>query len=337
MPFQTGINMGSGPSSSFMGAVSAMGNQMQKTDTRLSKYLLFRYFDFTVTPGNSYRYRVRLVLRNPNYKRPVEELVDASVAEGELRMTPWSEPTTPSDIPEEQKVFLAKVDKGRPESGVAPAANMDIVQWFADAGTSISVKLEKLQLGQFVGGRAKTEVLRPEMSLKEEEIPVFTGSILADIAMAPLAELDAAEHADLKVDAKRLKQIGTVDKALLVDRFGQLMALDPKVSEDDQKRSLRSVEDEHGAWAHLKSRNDAAGANRPSDLDRLAGKNASASGSSANMMEMMMGSGMMGGAPSPQKKGAAGKAGKKQPRNSGGSSSGGSSSGGSSSGGGSSF
>ena len=88
MPFQAGINMGSGSGSNFMGAVTAMGNQMQKPDTRLSKYLLFRYFDFTVTPGNSYRYRVRLVLRNPNYKRPVEELVDASVAEGELRMTP---------------------------------------------------------------------------------------------------------------------------------------------------------------------------------------------------------------------------------------------------------
>ena len=335
MPFSQGMNFGSGPNNSFASAVTSMGNQMQKTDTRLSKYLLFRYFDFTVTPGNAYRYRVRLVLRNPNYTRPVEELVDASVAEGDVRMTPWSEPTTPSVIPEEQKVFLAKIDKGRPESGVAPVVNMDIVQWFADAGTNIAVKLEKLQLGQFVGGRAKTEVLRPEMSLKEEEIPVFTGSILADIATAPLTELDAAEHADLKVDAKKLKQLGTVDKALLVDRFGHLLALDPKASEDDQRRSLRSVEEEHRVWSHLKSRNDAAGAARPSDLDRLAGKNSSASASSGDMMNMMMG-GMMGGAPSPLKKGK-GPAGKKPPKNSGGNSSGGSSSGGSSPGGASSF
>ena len=232
-------------------------------------------------------------------------------------------------------MFLAKIDKGRPESGVAPVVNMDIVQWFTDTGTNIAVKLEKLQLGQFVGGRAKTEVLRPEMSLKEEEIAVFTGSILADIATAPLAELDAAEHADLKVDPKRLKQLGTVDKALLVDRFGQLLALDPKASEDDQRRSLRSVEEEHRVWSHLKSRNDAAGAARPSDLDRLAGKNSSASASSGDMMNMMMG-GMMGGAPSPLKKGK-GPAGKKPPKNSGGNSSGGSNSGGSSPGGASSF
>ncbi len=331
MPFQSGINMNSGANNSFMGSLTAMGNQMQKTDTRLSKYLLFRYLDFTVTPGNEYRYRMRLVLRNPNYKRPVEELVDASVAEGELRMTPWSEPTTPSVIPEEQKVFLAKVDRGRPESGVAPTVNMDVIQWFTDAGTNISVKLDKMQLGQFVGGRAKTEVLRPEMSLKDEEIPVFTGSILADISSAPIPELDATEHADLKVDAKRLKQIGTVDKALLVDRFGQLVALDPKVAEDDQKKSLRMVEEEHKMWSHLKGRNEAAGAGPASDLDRLRGKNSSSSASSADMMNSMMG-GMMGGAPSPQKKGPGGKPSKKQPKNSSGGSSGGSSSGGSSSG-----
>ena len=337
MPFQSGMNMNPGANSSFMGSVTAMGNQMQKTDTRLSKYLLFRYLDFTVTPGNEYRYRVRLVLRNPNYKRPVEELVDASVAEGELRMTPWSEPTTPSVIPEEQKVFLAKVDRGRPESGVAPTVNMDVIQWFTDAGTNIAVKLDKMQLGQFVGGRAKTEVLRPEMSLKDEEIPVFTGSILADISSAPIPELDATEHADLKVDAKRLKQIGTVDKALLVDRFGQLVALDPKVAEDDQKKSLRMVEEEHKMWSHLKSRNEAVGAGPSSDLDRLRGKNSSSASSADMMMNSMMG-GMMGGAPSPQKKGSGGKPSKKQPRNSsGGSSGGGSSSGGSSSGAGSSF
>ena len=325
MPFSGGMNMGSGSNSSFMGAVSMMGNQMQKTDARLSKYLLFRYLDFTVTPGNAYRYRVRLVLRNPNFKRPVEDLVDASVAEGEVRMTPWSEPTTPSVIPEEQKVFLTKVDRGRPEAGVAPTATLDVFQWFTDAGTNISVKLEKLQLGQFVGGRTKTEVLRPEASLKDEDIPVFTGSILADIAPAPIPELDAIEHADLKVDAKRLKQIGTVDKVLIVDRFGQLVALDPKVSEDDQKGWRKSVEDERRPWQHLKAQANALAAGRSSDLDRLTGGGSSSAGSSSgDMMMQMMGG--MGGAQSPLKKSAGGKASKKKQKG-GGSSSGGSSSG----------
>lgn len=322
--FTNGMNLGASSSSSFSNAVTTMGNQM-KSDARLSKYLLFRYLDFTVTPGNEYRYRVRLVLRNPNFKRPVEDLVDASVAEGEVRMTPWSEPTSPSVIPEEQKVFLTKVDRGRPEAGVAPTATLDIFQWFTDAGTNISVKLEKLQLGQFVGGRIKTEVLRPEASLKEEDIPVFTGSILADIALAPIPELDAIEHADLKVDAKRLKQIGTVDKVLIVDRFGQLVAIDPKVSEGEQKSSRKAVEDERKPWQHLKAQANALAAGRSSDLDRLTGGgSSSAGGSSGDMMQQMMGG--MGGAQSPLKKSAGGKASKKKPKG-GGSSSGGSSSG----------
>jgi hypothetical protein len=155
------------------------------------------------------------------------------------------------------------------------------------------VKLEKMQLGQFVGGRTKTEVLRPEMSLKEEEIPVFTGTILADISPAPIPELDASEHADLKVDAKKLKQLGTVDKALLVDRFGQLVALDPKATDDDQKGSQKAVDDERKKWKHLKERADALAVGRPSDLERLTGGGKSSPSSisnSSDMMYQMMGS-----------------------------------------------
>ena len=316
-----------GSSAGFGSAVMTMGSQMQKTDARLSKFLLFRYFDFTVTPGNSYRYRVRLVLKNPNFKRPVEDLLDESFAVGDRRTTPWSEPTTPALVAEEQKVFLTKIDRGRPEAGVAPTVTLDVFQWFTDAGTRIAVKLDKLQMGQFVGGRQKTEVLRPKQSLKDEEIPVFTGIILADISPTPISELDATEHADLKIDAKRLKQLGTVDKALLVDRFGQLVTLDPKVAGDDLTDQQKAVDAERKPWQDLKGKADGAGSGRPSDLDRLAnkGKSSTAMSSSSDMMKMM--SDKTGGAPSPQKKTAGGKpgvGGKKQPKSSGSGSSSGS-------------
>ena len=38
--------------------------------------LLFRYLDFDVEPGNAYRYRLRLTVRNPNYNAPIEDVVD---------------------------------------------------------------------------------------------------------------------------------------------------------------------------------------------------------------------------------------------------------------------
>ena len=228
-------------------AMTGFTEQMgQSGSGRLSKYLLFRYFDFQVTPGNAYRYRVRLTLLNPNFKRAVEDLVDESIAAGELRVTPWSDPTPHVFVPDEQRIFLAKAEKPRPDTGL-PSANLDVFQWFSEAGTTIAAKVEKLQLGQFIDGRIpKTEVYRPANdTLKEEDVPVFTGSLLADVAAAPTTVgFDLVEHADLKLDDKKLKQLTSADKALVVDRYGQLAILDTKTAADERSASESVVEKE---------------------------------------------------------------------------------------------
>jgi hypothetical protein len=294
-------NLGAADMSSAMGGIT---NSLTATGNgRMSKYLLFRYFDFQVTPGNAYRYRVRMTLLNPNFKRPVEELVDESIAAGEVRLTPWSEPTPHVIVPEEQHLFLAKAEKPKADTGL-PSANIDVYQWFSEAGTTIAAKVEKLQLGQFIGGRPKTEVYRPANdTLKDEEVPVFTGSLLADVAAAPTAAgFDLAEHADLKLDDKKLKQLATADKALVVDRFGQMTILDNKSASDDRAAAEKVVEAERRAIrARIKERppTDNAGG----DLNDPMG----ISGSSA----MMMMTGMGGG--NSLKKGAKAPAAKKTP------------------------
>ena len=285
---------------------STMGNfqdQMTRNNGRMSKYLLLRYFDFQVNPGNAYRYRMRVTLRNPNFKRPVEELVQEETALVEVRVTPWSEPTPPVYIPNEERIFLAKADKARIETGL-PSAYLDVYQWFSEAGTTIAAKLEKLQLGQFVGGRPpKTEVFRPaNNTLRDEEIPVFTGSVLADIASASTGDIDLlVEHADLKLDLKKLKQLGVVDKALLVDRFGQLMTLDPKASVDDVAVAEKVVENERKSIrAVIKERGEVASA--PNDLKKLSKTSGGGYPSSGTADDPM---GQMGGMGNPLKKGAA--------------------------------
>lgn len=298
------------------GAMPGFTEQVTQTGNgRMSKYLLFRYFDFQITPGNAYRYRVKLKLLNPNFKRPVEELVDESIAAGELRETPWSEPTPPAVVPEEQRIFLAKADKPRPDTGL-PSANLDVYQWFAEAGTTIAAKVEKLQLGQFIGGRCpKTEVYRPASdTLKEEEVPVFTGNLLADVAVAPTAAgFDLTEHADLKLDDKKLKQWTTADKALVVDRFGQMAILDTKSAMDERQAAESVVENERrGVRARLKERpatTDSSGG----DLSNFVQAEGGAGGTDPMMMQqMMMMQGMGGG--NALKKGAKPQATKKPPK-----------------------
>lgn len=62
--------------------------------------LLFRYLDFDIIPGRTYRYRVRLELKNPNFARPVTRATGPNVVEGATRLTPWSDPTEPVRVSE---------------------------------------------------------------------------------------------------------------------------------------------------------------------------------------------------------------------------------------------
>ena len=291
-------------------AMTGFSEQVSRADGKMSKYLLFRYFDFQVTPGNAYRYRVRMKLLNPNFKRPVEELVDESIAAGEIRETPWSEPTTYAFIPEEQHMFLAKAEK--PKGDGLPSAQIDVYQWFSEAGTTIAAKVEKLQLGQFIGGRVpETEVYRPANdTLKKEEIPVFTGSLLTDVAAGSTASgFDLVEHADLKLDDKKLKQLTTSDKALVVDRYGQMAVLDNKASADERSAADGVVEKERGAIRdRLKNRpdNNAAGG----ALGKMISRGDGTDDPMAEMQKMMQ-PGMGGG--NSLKKGAKPTAAKKSP------------------------
>lgn len=265
-------------------AFGGFTDQLSRTGGgKMSKYLLFRYFDFQITPGNAYRYRMRLTLLNPNFKRPVEELVDESIAAGEVRVTPWSEPTPHVFVPEEQRLFLARAEKPRADTGL-PGANIDVYQWFSEAGTTISAKVEKLQLGQFIGGLCKeTEVFRPANdTLKKEEVPVFTGSLLADVAPAPTATgFDLAEHADLKLDDKKLKQLAIADKALVVDRFGQMTILDNKSATDERADADKIVDNERRAIRERIKAN-------PTQASVGGDLNDDPMGIGGGMMEMMM-------------------------------------------------
>jgi hypothetical protein len=53
---------------------------------------LFRYFDFDVKPNRAYRYRVKLVSRNPGFG---DKTLPREIANGEFRESPWSDPSPP--------------------------------------------------------------------------------------------------------------------------------------------------------------------------------------------------------------------------------------------------
>ena len=67
--------------------------------------LLFRYFDYDIEPGKAYRYRVRLLLANPNYGFAAHCLEDESSAKTRYLETRWSEATAVVHVPQDTGVL----------------------------------------------------------------------------------------------------------------------------------------------------------------------------------------------------------------------------------------
>ncbi len=115
-------------------------------------YLLFRFFDFNVKPGKQYRYRVFLVLKNPNFGLPTEYLADPALAKqhwvGEKEVTKdadkniigvkidereakWSEPTDVIAVPDDMELLVEQV-KPRGRSATAEPGGMVWVTAWAE-------------------------------------------------------------------------------------------------------------------------------------------------------------------------------------------------------------
>ncbi len=72
-------------------------------------YKLYRYVDLTCEKGKRYRYRVQLVLNNPNYLFPAGYLERPESSNEKLVYSPWSEPTPVIEIPMNAQVLPTSV------------------------------------------------------------------------------------------------------------------------------------------------------------------------------------------------------------------------------------
>lgn len=205
----------------------SLKRQIEDRVSAAGRLVLFRYLDFDVEPGNAYRYRVRLVLKNPNHDRLLEEVAHPGVVEGQTRETEWSEPTEPVIVPVDTLYFVEGVSPGR--GHVQPTAAFDIFQWKPDTGTVIRPdRPMKVDLGAFIGGRENdTLVLDPAQgSFERQEVEFRTGDVLIDLAANP--QVDLEDHPDLGLPRERRGRINEVPaQVLVVDEHGELKSIDP--------------------------------------------------------------------------------------------------------------
>jgi hypothetical protein len=200
--------------------------------------VLFRYFDFDVDPGATYRYRVQLVLRNPNYGQPLALAGGAPhVVDGPTRLTPWSEPTAPVRVEDTTSAFLARIEA--PRMRPWPEAQMWMYQYDLQTGTTVHQELA-VACGQIVGGDAMATVIDPVRGVIEERNYTFrSGDVLVD-GLADLA-FPLSEHPDLALPTDSRRRAGCTEYAVLVDEHHQLRTLDPvaqRAARESQERRI---------------------------------------------------------------------------------------------------
>jgi hypothetical protein len=283
-----------------------------------SDYLLFRYIDFEIEPGQTYQYRVQLSVRNPSFGMPLEQVEKPEVADGETRETPWSAPSPPTAVEDDVKFFVNQVPRrnGRPINQVA----MDVVQWDTALGTLEQYKNLSVNFGQHIGGSVRTDRLDVIKETLEEraDVLIFGHDMLVDASAAPIAV--ATEHPDLVLTQRDMQtqlNSGNLDEAITVDANGQLEVTTKVEVVQDQAHEEARYKAQMQAFEKYRDKEEEA-AGGASSLDAYAAElGMSNSGSkdaknknkrrvnpAAMMMQMMHGGsgGMHGMMPPPNQK-----------------------------------
>jgi len=146
------------------------------------QFLLFRFLDFKIEPRKTYRYRVKLVLANPNFNLDKAHLDKPEFATGETRETIWSDPSPPITIPVLESYFGGGV---LPVSGdFEPAVNVGVKKWYPPLASDIYYEFEKKYRGTVLNdAAAKVAYTIPgDKKGDKKDASVETDALLADFS-----------------------------------------------------------------------------------------------------------------------------------------------------------
>lgn len=204
--------------------------------------IMVRALDYTVQPDQTYRYRTRVVVANPNYNR--DDIAPGVDNESQELAGPWSEPTDPVTVPADVSVFA--MSPARPSDPRQDAVNFDVVAWDPDSG-QIAVQSFPAAPGQFIGEPRELLVAVEDEEEPQSELINFqsrhlvvdtTGGIrpVQDLALPSTFQVPAVA-AVLKPDgsiALHNQSIDSTDEQLVFMRETYRLSIDTEV---DDKRN----------------------------------------------------------------------------------------------------
>ena len=185
--------------------------------------LMFRYLDFDVDPGMTYRYRVRLEVRNPNYRKPLAAAGGLPhVIRGQTRLTPWSEPTPPTTVDNLVHYFVTSIEQRR--SRLYPRARLNLFQYDLELGTTVQQELD-VMFGRAIGGVAAARQIDPvRQTIEQKRYPFHSDDILVDAL--PDLRFRPQDHVGLRLAGGSRGDAKLVPYALVFTPDGRLKTID---------------------------------------------------------------------------------------------------------------
>jgi hypothetical protein len=138
---------------------------------KLITHRLFRFIDRSVEPGKRYRYRVRLMLTNPNYGQNPRFLERLELGKSRYITTDWSEPTGVIEVPRDDRLLVRSV---KPAIRITqePVATVHLIKWVNEEGIEADKEVEKAVRGQlldFPGCKFPEEERKPRPRPKRDD------------------------------------------------------------------------------------------------------------------------------------------------------------------------
>lgn len=198
-----GMGMAAGGRRGMMGRE---GSMMEKP----APHFLLRYFDFAIEPGKRYRYRVRLVMRDPNFHRAPSSAMGGGMGSSEqvrpipvkylertvverinateprmrpYRFTEWSEPSMIVEAPMEQNVLAAGVSApGSGRFNDRPSAQILVKAFDQETGTEVAAERSLMRGStiQFVADVDAIDLAQRQL-IKVKEFSMAVNATLLDI------------------------------------------------------------------------------------------------------------------------------------------------------------
>jgi len=203
----------------------ARGEEEEEAEPQEVEFLLFRFFDFSVKPGTYYRYRVKLVLANPNFGMPSQFVEQEGMEKARTLETEWSEISPAAGVPVDSQVLAVSAKSSSGEAGLmllrfneedgATAAEEFTVQrgqLLDYRGRTFTPPAQPGMMGTMGGGMGPMPgmPMSPVGAPRERKVDYLTDSLL----------LDVAGGGRLPGKDRSLTEPGSI---LLLDREGKLV------------------------------------------------------------------------------------------------------------------